>query len=267
MTDPRPSATDFFDDAYRRILEPFHPEEEARLETAAVRELLGLSQEDRVLDVGCGWGRHLQLLEEAGHFVVGTDLSVALLRQAAEGRAAPEEGPEAGEVPDHVQSTGSARLAAGDMRRLPFRAGSFDVVLNLATSLGLFVRDTPAVEALAEVRRVLRPGGRLLMEGMHRDDVVSQYAHRDRWELDDGTRVRVRRRFDAVRGISHEVLRWSAPDGSAGAKRHSLRLRTATEMVVLLERAGLQPGPVLGDWDGEPLRLDSPRMILLARAA
>lgn len=266
MTETGTPGADFFDDAYRRILDPFHPEEEARIETAALRELLALSQDDRVLDLGCGWGRHLRLLEEAGHFVVGTDRSVALLHQAAEGWTAPGADPEADEAPDGARSPGQPRLAAGDMRRLPFRAGSFDVVVNLATSLGLFLRDAPAVQALAEVRRVLRPGGRLLIEGMHRDDVVSQYAPRDHWDLDDGTRVRVRRRFDAVRGVSHEVLRWSAPDGSAGAKRHSLRLRTATEMVALLERAVLQPGPVLGDWDGQPLRLDSPRMILVARA-
>ena len=234
--------SDFFDDAYHRILEPFHPEADARYETGALREILGLSQSDRILDVGCGWGRHLRLLRLAGHDAIGVDLSLALLKRAE---------------PD-------AHAAAADMRRLPFRDASFDVVLNLATSLGLFLHDTPALEALGEIRRVLAPGGRLLLEGMHRDDVVAGYAHRDAWTLEDGTRVRARRRFDPLRGISHEVLRWQEPDGRRRTKRHSLRLRSATELADLVARAGLSLMDALGDWDGHPLRADSPRIILLA---
>jgi SAM-dependent methyltransferase len=230
-----------FDDDYIRVLEPFHPEGEARREVAAIRELVGLAQSDRVLDLGCGWGRHLVLLRQAGHDVVGVDRSLPLLRRAA--------GP---------------GLAAGDMQGLPFRGSVFDGVLNLATSLGLFLDDEPAVASLVEARRVLRPGGWLLLEGMHRDDVVAGFAGSDRWTLDDGTVVRARRRFDALEGISHEVLRWRGPDGRERTKRHSLRLRTATEMVGLLEQAGLEVREAWGDWDGRPFRHDAPRLIVRA---
>jgi SAM-dependent methyltransferase len=231
----------FFDDAYVRLLEPFHGEAEARRETAGLRELLGLAQDDRILDLGCGWGRHLTLLRSVGHDVVGVDLSLTLLRRVPGGAAA-------------------APLAAADMRRLPFGDGAFDVVLNLATSLGLFLTDEDALEALVEARRVLGPGGTLLVEGMHRDDVVARYASRDRWVLDDGTEVRARRRFDPVTGVSHEVLRWSG-----GRKRHSLRLRSATELVALLRAAGLEGVRAFGDWDGRGLSLDSDRLLLVAR--
>jgi SAM-dependent methyltransferase len=233
---------DFFDDAYHRLLEPFHPEADARYETGALRELVGLSQSDRILDLGCGWGRHLRLLREAGHDAIGVDLSVALLQRR----------------------TGNPPVTAADMRHLPFRDAAFDVVLNLATSLGLFLDDRPAIEALAEARRVLRTGGRLLVEGMHRDDVVAGYAPRDAWSLDDGTLVRARRRFDPLRGISHEVLRWTGADGRPRSKRHSLRLRSATELADLVGRAGLALRSAYGDWDGDRLHVDSPRVILVA---
>lgn len=247
----------FFDDAYHRLLEPFHTEEDARVETAALRELLGLAQDDRVLDLGCGWGRHLALLAAAGHDVVGLDLSLVLLRKA---RVALEAGSD-----DEGGTVAGSRppIVASDMRRLPLADTTFDVVLNLATSLGLFLDDRDTLRALAEARRVLRPAGRLLLEGMHREDVEPAFAERDRWVLDDGTEVRVRRRFDHRRGISHEVLRWDGPAG-AGMKRHSLRVRTGREWTALLQRAGLGVRATYGDWGGEPFEAASPRYIALA---
>jgi SAM-dependent methyltransferase len=244
---PRPDGpvtADFFDEAYHRLMAPFHPESETRREVAALREILGLSQDDVVLDLGCGWGRHLRLLAEAGHRVVGLDLSPGLL----------------GRLRDP-----SAPRVAGDMRWLPFRTATFDIVLNLATSLGLFLDDREAAGALSEARRVLRPAGRLLIEGMHRDDVVAGYAERDAWTMEDGTRVRARRRFDAIGGVSHEVLRWSGPRGD-GTKRHSLRLRTGTELGRLVEDAGFTVLRALGGWQEERFAHDSERLILLARA-
>lgn len=248
---------DFFDDAYFRVLEPFHSEEEARRETAAVRELLGLAQSDRILDLACGWGRHLTLLAEAGHRVTGLDGSLPLLRRVRRGRRA--------DLPDRPTAARvvEAPLVAADMLRLPLADRTFDVVLNLATSLGLFLADSEAVRALGEMRRVLRPRGRLLLEGMHRADVETHFAARDTWVLADGTEVRARRRFDSEQGVSHEVLRWRGPGGS-GQKRHSLRLRTAAEWTRLLDRAGLQTTATYGGWLGEPFTGDSPRFVAVA---
>jgi SAM-dependent methyltransferase len=242
----------FFDDAYHRLLAPFHPESEARLETAALRELLGLAQGDRLLDLACGWGRHLRLLRDAGHDVVGVDLSVALLRHASAADSAAD------------SPSGAAPLVAADMLRLPFATGVFDVVLNLATSLGLFLEDERALIALREARRVLRPGGRLLIEGMNGEDAIAEYAHRDGWTLGDGTEVRVRRRLDEGRRVSHEVLRWRGPAG-AGTKRHSLRLRSGPEVARLVADAGLELEATYGDWDLEELGPQSERVIIIAR--
>lgn len=250
---------DFFDADYRRLLAPFHPEEDARRETAALREILALAQDDRILDLGCGWGRHLSLLAHAGHDVTGLDLSPALLAEVP--RLPPG-------VPEGRDPRGAAArvppVVAADIRAIPLADGSFDVVLNLATSLGLFLSDDAAALALREARRVLRPGGRLLLEGMHREDVEAGFAPRVRWFLADGTEVRARRRWDAARAISEEVLRWRGPAG-AGEKRHTLRIRAASETAALVERAGLTVAEVLGDWDGSEWDRTSPRVILVAR--
>lgn len=235
---------DYFDDAYFHLHDPLFPETESRHEVGAMLELLGLPIGARVLDAPCGWGRHAALFRDAGYRVVGADISIPLLCRARErGPALP--------------------LAAVDLRALPFRDASFDAVLNVFTSLGLLLDDAEDAHVLGEARRVLRAGGGFLLESMHRDEVIAQYAERDAWTLPDGTEVSVRRRFDPVTGVSRERLVWRRGDES-GEKRHALRLRTATEIDRLLKLAGFADVDYFGEWDGRPLRRDSSRVIAVA---
>ena len=161
---------------------------------------------------------------------------------------------------------GAPVYVASDIRFLPFADASFAAVLNVFTSLGLFLSDDEDLAALREARRVLRPGGALLLESMHRDDVIASYAERDSWSLPDGTEVRVRRRFDPVSGLSHERLQWRRGEES-GRKRHSLRLRTATEIDSLMRGAGFTDVEYYGSWDGRPFHHTSDSLIAVARGA
>ncbi|MEX2611278.1 MAG: class I SAM-dependent methyltransferase [Gemmatimonadota bacterium] len=231
-----------FDDVYFQLHDPLFSEARSRCEVAGMRELLALPHGARVLDAPCGWGRHTGLLVEAGMNAYGADLSLDLLRH----------------------TPAASGYAAADLRRLPFASASFDAVVNVYTSLGLFLDDAEDVAALAEARRVLKPGGSLLLESMHRDEVMAGYAERDRWVLPDGTEVRVRRRFDPVTGISQERLRWRRGE-EEGRKAYALRLRTATEIDRLLHTAGFQSVAYFGGWGGRPLRRDSESLIAVAR--
>lgn len=247
MTRARPARawwrSGHFDDAYFRLNAPFFPEAASRAEVAGMLDLLGVPWGARILDAPCGWGRHTTLFAGAGFAAFGADLSFDLLRHAPASRAC---------------------LAAADIRALPFVDGCFDAVANVFTSLGLFGDDAEDARALIEARRVLRGGGAFLLETMHRDEIVAVYAERDTWTLPDGTEVRVRRRFDPVTGVSHERLRWRRGE-ERGEKRHTLRLRTATEIDRLLAVAAFDPIAYFGDWNGEALRHDSPRLIAVAR--
>ena len=249
MSGTAPWWRSYFDDVFFRLHDPLFTEEGSRHEVGAMRDLLGLPYGARILDVPCGWGRHTRLFAEAGLDAFGADISTDLLA-----RAEPDTRPR------------HARYAAADVRALPFADASFDAVVNVFTSLGLFLQDAEDVSALAEARRVLRPDGALLLESMHRDEVVAAYAERDRWRLPDGTEIRVHRRFDPVTGISHERWRWRAGE-TEGEKHHALRLRTATEIDALLRAAGFARIQYFGDWDGGPFERDSERLIAIARAA
>jgi ubiquinone/menaquinone biosynthesis C-methylase UbiE len=237
-----------FDEAYLRLHDPFFPEAQSRAEAAAILDLLGLPAGARVLDMPCGWGRHVLVMPEVGIESFGADLSAVFLRRAAA---------------DAEERGRPARFTAADLRYVPFRDASFDGVVNVFTSLGLFRDDADDVAALREARRVLRPQGRFLLESMHRDEVVAAYANRDRWRLPDGTQVRVRRRFDPVTGVSRERMRWRR-GAERGEKHHALRLRSATEIDGLLRAAGFRSVRYFGDWDGRPLRRTSPRLVAVA---
>jgi ubiquinone/menaquinone biosynthesis C-methylase UbiE len=231
-----------FDDAYYRLHAPLFSAQQSRTETAGIIALMGLPLGARLLDVPCGWGRHAALLAEAGLTVTGADLSFDMLARAP--RSLP-------------------RVAA-DIRALPFAAAIFDGAFDVFTSFGLFGDDREDVRALAELRRVLVPGGVFLLETMHRDEVVAAYAQHDAWTLDDGTEITVRRRFDPVSGVSRERLTWQR-GGESGEKRHALRLRTATEVAALLDTAGFGDVRWFGDWSGTRLSHRSPHLIAVAR--
>jgi malonyl-CoA O-methyltransferase len=113
-----------------------------RVEQDTVLALLPPLDGRTVLDAGCGTGRYLGALAARGALPVGIDLSPAMLARA---RAL------------------SSRLVRGTLCALPIDSTCVDVVV-----CGLALGDVPDLElALAEMARVLRPGGCLVYSVVH----------------------------------------------------------------------------------------------------
>ena len=197
----------------------------------------------RVLDLACGAGRHAGALARLGATVIGFDLSLAMLRAA--------------------QRRTTAVLVRGDMRVLPFTDTAFDTVVNLFTSFGYFDRDDHHATVVAEVARVLRPGGIFALDYLNAAAVRSHLVPHDRSEAGGRTVVQRRR----ITGHGRFVVKTITVEGEGREFMERVRLFEREDLEALMAAAGLTVTAVFGDYDGSSQGPQSPRCLLLARRA
>jgi ubiquinone/menaquinone biosynthesis C-methylase UbiE len=202
-------------------------------------DALGLAPGRRVLDVGCGPGRHALALARRGIETVGVDLSedfIALARDAATAEELP------------------AQFEVGDVRDLGHEA-EFDAVLCLCQGgFGLLGgRDEPQV--FGRIAAAVRPGGRLALTAFS-----AAFALRF---LEDGES------FDPATGVLHERSTVRNEDGVEQVFDLWTTCFTPRELALMADGAGLDVvgvhGVAPGRYRTAPATLDDPELLLLAR--
>ncbi|MCC5953350.1 MAG: class I SAM-dependent methyltransferase [Acidimicrobiia bacterium] len=225
-------------------------------EVARVAELCDLAPGVRVLDVGCGPGRHVSSVADLGCEVIGVDLSERFVSVGAAREP-------------------RARFVQADAALLPVADASVDVVLSVCQgAFGMAAGPPPAVRTggvqrpaaaevdpdgriLAEMARVLRPGGRLVLTAF------SAYFQLRWLEETDA--------FDAERGVNHEHTEIHDEVGA----RHPAELWTSCftprELRLLLDACGLECDAMFsvrpGDWAQRPVTVDEPELLVVATRA
>ena len=135
-----------FDEETARKLEVMYGARDVLRRRAIVREALGAQPEERIIDVGCGPGFYVaELLDEVGEqgSVLGVDAAEAMLGVAAK----------------RCEGSENASFEQGDATALPAADETFDAALSVQV-----MEYVPDVDrALAEIYRVLRPGGRAVI--------------------------------------------------------------------------------------------------------
>lgn len=234
---------DFFDEDYIRVWGSFTNAERTASEVDGLWQLLELHEGSRLLDAPCGFGRLSRTLAERGAIVLGVDQSETLLQHAEKERGS--------------LNTERLRYRHHDLRqRLP--ESGFDAAINVFSSLG-YGTEEDDLAILRNLRSALRPGGRLLVETAHRDLTVANLARGSglSQRLPDGTLVIHEHTFDPVAGRASVTWFWSGPAGS-GQKSASIRVYSATELVALVERAGLRFRSAHSGCSPEPFKFEPP---------
>jgi len=210
------------------------------------------------LDLGCGQGRHLDLLAAAGVWPVGLDLSAELLM------AARQLGPR-------------QALVRADMRALPLASGGFSAVLSLFTAFGYFGSAANHAPVVAEVARVLSPGGHWFLDFLDSERVAAELGAGPRERRREAGPLAIDERRHLAGGprrvvkdvtlrprVGQEAAAAALGIGPAGlAYAEEVTLLSLAELDDLAAGAGLARVAAAGDYDGAPLRPGSSERWLL----
>jgi SAM-dependent methyltransferase len=230
---------EWFGEEYLQLY-PHRNEADAGRMVGLLQRVLPWAPGWRVLDVGCGAGRHAKAMQQAGARVIGLDLSMTLLRRASKSVPIP--------------------LVRADMRWLPIRGGSMDLTVNLFTSFGYFASDQQHDQALAGMIRTVKSGGWFAIDFLNASAVRRNLVPEDIMVVGNQA-VRMTRQL--TDGEAYVVKTIEPPGGRRFVER--VRLFEPEELAAMLEANGAGVLHRFGDYDAAPLTPGSSRCILLAR--
>jgi SAM-dependent methyltransferase len=198
-------------------------------------DALSLSAGDRVLDVGCGPGRHAHELARRGIVVHGVDISQRFVDLAIE--AAPP----------------GATFERLDARTLPFRA-EFDAAVCLCQgAFGLMTAEGENQAVLSGIAAALKPGGKLALSAFSSYFVVKYHESAT---------------FDVATGISHERTEVRDEHGEAIEVDLWTACFTPSELGQMCAQAGLAVVDVWsvepGDYRRSPPSVETPEFLVIA---
>jgi SAM-dependent methyltransferase len=196
---------------------------------------LGLTAGQRVLDVGCGTGRHAHELSRRGITVHGVDISKRFIEIAQR------------EAPD------GSTFERGDARKLEFQA-EFDAVICLCQgAFGMMTADGEDAAVIAGIAAALRPGGRLALSAFNAYFAVKYHDDAD---------------FDAATGVSHERTEIRSESGEPTTVDLWTGCYTPRELRFLLGAHGFRVDSVSsvepGDYGSGPATIESPEFLVVA---
>ncbi|HVR43795.1 MAG TPA: class I SAM-dependent methyltransferase [Thermoanaerobaculia bacterium] len=212
-------------------------EEEARAHVAFFRAQFGRI-EGEILDLACGRGRHIREFRAAGYRITGCDLSWVLLRHG-------------------LAELGPMPLVGADMRRLPFRDGSFGGLVNFFTSFGYFEEEEENLRTVKEMARVMTKAAPWVFDYLNVTRELGRLVEREERPTEGG-KVLIERWFDITSRTFNKRITIGERHFLERVKGYDL-----DEITAIFAAGGMAIRRAFGDFDGAPYTLDSPRLILV----
>ena len=213
-----------------------------------------------LLEIGCGAGRVLLPLAEAGHSVTGIDTNPAMLRRARAAAARP--------------LAGRVLLVQGDVRALDLEQ-RFRLVLSPCNTLAA-LEDADLAAAFAGVRAHLHPAGAFAFEVPGPGEELADHDADEPLAAfidgESGNPIQVSAAQSSEASAGRVIVTWRydelLPDGTvqSWALPAPFYLRPPEAYALLLERAGMRPVAFYGDYQRRTLAPGDTRMIVVAVA-
>ncbi len=204
-------------------------------------QLINIQDNNSLLDVACGQGRHVIELARRGNYrLSGLDRSRYLIQRAK----------------NISKKNGlTINFKEGDARKLPYPTDSFDFVTILGNSFGYFESSEDDFKILKEIFRILKPQGKLLMDVADGNYLKDNFTPRT-WEWIDNKHFVCRERSlasDNERLISREVITHS-DKGVIVDQFYAERLYTREGLLNLLSKVGFNATQFHGNISSDSAR-------------
>jgi SAM-dependent methyltransferase len=185
----------FFEKAYRTGVHGWPVEDPSRFVVEFLKTFRRKNLKGRILDIGCGEGRHTLLFAEAGYAATGVDLQPLAIRRAKD-------------FSKLKRVKGGFQFVLGDVFSLPFRLNHFDVLIDYGCLHHVMKKDFSRY--LKSTLPLLRPGGYFLLscfsdkfkhhpEERRRRDWMVHRGHYDRFFRRNDFKTLFGRFYDILR--------------------------------------------------------------------
>jgi 2-polyprenyl-3-methyl-5-hydroxy-6-metoxy-1,4-benzoquinol methylase len=236
--------------------------EQADLEVTGlinIFSMMGVPEHALLLDLCCGIGRHSVPLAEKGFRVMGVDLSPQYIMRAQE--LATERA-----VSENVEFT------VGDMRTinavLNGFSGQFHAVLNLFTSLGYYDEEADT-DVFSQLLDLTASQGILVIDTLNRDWMIRHFQARDIVFTGDDSVCLEERNLNLETSRTENTWTYYEKHENdlqfVDAFEWDHRVYSLHELKRLVESSGWTYHAGYGNWNLDPLTMDSQRMIIVAK--
>lgn len=233
---------EWFNSPYYHVLYANRSEQEAENFIQKAVAHLQIPSTAKVLDVACGKGRHSKTLAKLGFEVTGIDLSCNSIKEAQQATCR------------------NLHFGVWDMRNV-YRAGFFDVVVNLFSSFGYFDKGEDDLAAITAMYNDLKPGGVLLLDYLNTEWAVKNMKPRDIVPRGD-IHFHISKKIET--GFIKKKIEFLA-EGENHIYEEQLKVINGRRFEEMFSAVGFKIRETFGDYDlSEFQSSSSPRLILIA---
>ncbi len=202
---------------------------------------LALPKNSKILDIGCGKGRHAQIISQMGFDVTGFDLSKQSIHEAKKLEN------------EHLS------FYVHDMRNL-FFTNYFDYAFNLFTSFGYFENERENIKTLKSTHAGLKKNGLLIIDFLNASKVQKNFVSNEKKEVGDIV-YHINKHIDNNRIIKEIKFNDKGKDFTYSEK---VQLLTLTDFKRILTLSGFKIKETFGSYNLDPFIEESDRLIILA---